>query len=102
MCSSLNTNPQPEPDSNPTAKSPDPPHRSKLNVACGAGRMAETNDSSRRWGPWAELGLASGAAACRTEGPRREGRRGCWEGWLMGPQTARLDLTGLVHSLLAG
>lgn len=88
------------------------PHRSRLNVACSAGRMAETNDSSLRWGPWAELGLASGAVlglagACRTQGPCREGK---WrvQGWkgslasLMGPQTSRIDLTGPVHSLPAG
>lgn len=30
---------------------PGPAHRSRLNAAAGAGRTAETNDSSRRWGP---------------------------------------------------
>lgn len=37
-----------------------PAHRSRLNVACGPGRMVETNDSSWRLGPWADCGPASG------------------------------------------
>lgn len=47
---------------NPGAEQAGPPHTSRLNVARGAGGTAETNDSSARWGPWAEPGLASGAA----------------------------------------
>lgn len=88
------------------------PHRSRLNVARSAGGMAETNDSSLRWGPWTEHGPASGAilglaGACRTQGPCREGCRECraeraCSHLLMGPQTTRPDLTGPVHSLPAG
>lgn len=100
---------------NPRAKQAGLPHRSRLNVACGAGRMAETNDSSPRWGPWAELGLASGAAPglrcwlepAGQEGPgrggdgeRRDGRARSPR--LMGPRATRLDLAGPAHSLPAG
>lgn len=62
------------PHLNPRVKSAGLPHRSRLNVARGAGRTAETNDSSLRWGPWTEFDLASGAVlglagAFRTENP---------------------------------
>lgn len=100
---------------NPRAKWAGAPHRSRLNVARGASRMAETNDSSARWGPWAELGLASGAvpgrrcelelAGRRAHAGRGEERARGWEGSLaslMGPKATGLDLTGPVHSLPAG
>lgn len=99
----------------PRAKRADPPHRSRLNVARGAGRMAETNDSSARWRPWAELGPASGAvpgrrcelepAGQRAHAGRGEDRARGWEGSLaslMGPKATGLDLTGPAHSLSAG